>query len=133
MEFVTEVFFLMILFHIIDDFVLQLVCLSNLKQKTWWENNVLNKSNTYRDMYEDDYKIALFIHSLSWSIMIHIPIMFWLEHNIILLIITISLNTVIHYIVDDLKANKYKINLITDQSIHLLQILITHILTVLLS
>jgi hypothetical protein len=127
MEFVTEVFFLMILFHIIDDFVLQPVCLSKLKQQSFWTTNAPSK------MYKNDYKMALFIHSLSWSIMIHVPIMLWMEYNIILLIITISLNTVIHYIVDDLKANKYKINLITDQSIHLLQILITHILTVLLS
>jgi hypothetical protein len=34
-------------------------------------------------------------------------------------------NTIIHYIVDDLKANKLKINLIADQSIHLFQILIS--------
>ena len=27
----------MILFHIIDDFVLQPISLSNLKQKKWWE------------------------------------------------------------------------------------------------
>ena len=127
MEFVTEVFFLMILFHIIDDFVLQTVCLSKLKQQSFWTTNAPNK------MYKNDYKMALFIHSLSWSIMIHVPIMLWMEHNVILLMITIPINTIIHYIVDDLKANKYTINLVTDQSIHLLQIFITHILTVLLS
>ena len=35
------------------------------------------------------------------------------------------LNIGVHMIVDDLKANKKKINLIADQSIHLMQIIAT--------
>ena len=42
-----------------------------------------------------------------------------------LYIISIIVNTVIHAIVDDMKANKKKINLITDQNIHFEQILVT--------
>ena len=34
-------------------------------------------------------------------------------------------NLVIHMVVDDLKANRKKINLIQDQSIHMVQILAT--------
>jgi len=37
----------------------------------------------------------------------------------------IPANTLIHAIVDDLKANKHKINLIQDQTIHFMQILLT--------
>lgn len=115
----------MILCHIIDDFVLQPVCLSNLKQKSWWENNVLNISNKYRTMYKNDYMMALFIHSLSWSIMIIVPILLLIEFNPITLLILVAGNTLIHYCVDDMKANKHKISLITDQIIHFLQISIT--------
>lgn len=118
----------MILCHIIDDFVLQPVCLSNLKQKQWWENNVLNKSKKYRDMYEDDYEIALLIHSLSWSIMISLPFMFLVEANPIALIIMVAINTTIHYIVDDLKANKFKINLWIDQGCHFIQLILTYVI-----
>ncbi len=118
------IFLLMILCHILDDFVLQPVCLSNLKQKHWWDEHYPGKQ------YKNDYKMALFIHSLSWSIMIHLPIMYNMFYIFpeILILVSIIINTVIHYIVDDLKANKYKINLITDQSIHFAQIILTFIL-----
>ena len=117
----------MILCHIVDDFVLQIGCLSNLKQKGWWEKNAPDK------MYENDYKMALFIHCLEWSIMIHLPIL--LSHTAILwymLAISITINCVIHYIVDDAKANKRKINLIQDQTIHFVQIIITFIVLIVL-
>lgn len=114
--------FLMILCHIIDDFVLQPVCLSNLKRKEWWNQNYNGK------LYKNDYKMALFIHCLSWSIMIHLPLLVTFVLPWWILLLTISINTLIHYIVDDLKANKYKINLITDQSIHLVQIIITFLI-----
>ena len=123
-----KILLLMILCHIIDDFVLQPVCLSNLKQKQWWEKNVLNISKKYRDMYEDDYEIALLIHSLSWSIMISLPFMFLVEFNQIALIIMVVINTIIHYIVDDLKANKFKINLWFDQGCHFLQLILTYVI-----
>ena len=38
------------------------------------------------------------------------------------------INGLIHMFVDNLKANKFKINLIQDQSIHLVQILVTVLL-----
>ena len=111
----------MILFHIIDDFVLQPISLSNLKQKKWWE-----KQEGYSDKYKDDYKVALAIHSISWSIMIHIPlvIMFPSLWQLALLI-SFIVNAVIHYFIDDLKANKLKINLFEDQMVHFCQICTT--------
>lgn len=111
----------MILFHIIDDFVLQPISLSNLKQKKWWE-----KQEGYSDKYKNDYKVALAIHSISWSIMIHIPlvIMFPSLWQLALLI-SFIVNAVIHYFIDDLKANKLKINLFEDQMVHFCQICTT--------
>ena len=111
----------MILFHIIDDFVLQPICLSNLKQKKWWE-----KQEGYSDKYKDDYKVALAIHSISWSIMIHIPLVIMFPSlGQLALLISFIVNAVIHYYIDDLKANKLKINLFEDQMVHFWQICTT--------
>lgn len=111
----------MILFHIIDDFVLQPISLSNLKQKKWWE-----KQEGYSDKYKDDYKVALAIHSISWSIMIHIPLVIMLPSlGQLALLISFIVNAVIHYFIDDLKANKLKINLFEDQMVHFCQIYTT--------
>ena len=111
----------MILFHIIDDFVLQPISLSNLKQKKWWK-----KQEGYSDKYKDDYKVALAIHSISWSIMIHIPLVIMFPSlGQLALLISFIVNAVIHYFIDDLKANKLKINLFEDQMIHFCQICTT--------
>ena len=111
----------MILFHIIDDFVLQPISLSNLKQKKWWK-----KQEGYSDKYKDDYKVALAIHSMSWSIMIHIPLVIMFPSlGQLALLISFIVNAVIHYYIDDLKANKLKINLFEDQMVHFWQICTT--------
>ena len=111
----------MILFHIIDDFVLQPISLSNIKQKKWWK-----KQEGYSDKYKDDYKVALAIHSISWSIMIHIPlVIIFPSLGQLALLISFIVNAVIHYFIDDLKANKLKINLFEDQMVHFCQICTT--------
>ena len=116
------ILFVMIFAHIVDDYYLQGI-LASLKQKTWWENQ-----KSYKPMYKYDYIIALIMHAFSWSFMISLPILYlgftkWVA-------VAIILNTIVHGIVDDLKANKYKINLIVDQSIHIAQIIITWVLLV---
>ena len=116
------ILFTMIFAHIVDDYYLQGI-LANLKQKSWWENQ-----KSYKPMYKYDYIVALIMHAFSWSFMISLPILYlgftkWIA-------VAIILNTIIHGIVDDLKANKGKINLIVDQSIHIVQIIITWILFV---
>lgn len=116
-----KILLFMILFHIIDDFVLQPISLSNLKQKKWWE-----KQEGYSDKYKDDYKVALAIHSISWSIMIHIPLVIMFPSlGQLALLISFIVNAVIHYYIDDLKANKLKINLFEDQMVHFWQICTT--------
>ena len=79
--------------------------------------------------------MALFCHALSWSIMIFLPILIYsLINNIDLQLfyLAIPINLIIHAFVDDLKANKLKINLIVDQSIHFIQILTTWLAFVLI-
>lgn len=116
------ILFVMIFAHIVDDYYLQGI-LASLKQKSWWENQ-----KSYKPMYKYDYIVALIMHAFSWSFMISLPILYfgftkWIA-------VAIILNTIIHGIVDDLKANKHKINLIMDQSIHIVQIVITWVLLV---
>ena len=111
-------FFIMLFMHIIDDYYSQGI-LASMKQKSWWE-----KQDNYSNMYKDDYKIALLMHSFSWAFTTHL-IFIILQANINFVIITIIVNTIIHLIVDDLKANKKKINLVVDQLIHIGQLWIT--------
>ena len=113
----------MIFCHIVDDYYLQGV-LASLKQRKWWK-----EQPNYSDKYADDYIAALLAHAFSWSIMIHIPwfILFYLTSYSIpwIIVVTIMINFTIHAIVDNAKANKYSINLITDQLIHVAQIKLT--------
>lgn len=116
------VLLLMIFLHIVDDYKLQAGVLNNLKQKEYWEQNAPDK------MYKNDYIWALFMHSFSWSFMIMLPIAFTMKFNIdSVFVIWFGCNILIHMIVDDLKANKKKINLIEDQITHLIQIVLTFI------
>ena len=120
----------MIFCHIADDYYLQ-GWLASAKQKTWWKKNAPEK------LYQNDYIMAFFIHSFSWSFMIMIPIIIYLLVRKISfqewLIIPYFVNMSIHCIVDNLKANKRQINLIQDQSIHLVQIFVTWMVVMILN
>ena len=117
----------MIFAHITDDYYLQ-GWLASAKTKNWWEKNAPNK------LYNKDYIMVLFCHSISWSIMVFLPILIYSLYNQIDLnwfYLVLPINLIIHAIIDDLKANKFKINLIIDQSIHFIQIFITWLIFVL--
>jgi len=76
--------------------------------------------------------MALFMHSFSWSFMIMLPTVLYngLENvNFIFALVFIG-NISIHFFTDNLKANKHKINLITDQLIHMSQIILTFIILI---
>ncbi len=128
-----KVLLLMFLFDIIDDFVLQPICLSKLKQKRYWIEEC-KKYNLNISKYDTDYITALLIHGLSWSIMIHVPLMFLggIRDDFFLLL-SVLFNAIIHAIIDNLKANKLKINLDVDQCLHGFQIVITWIVLSLIS
>lgn len=117
----------MIFAHITDDYYLQ-GWLASAKTKNWWKKNAPDK------LYNKDYIMALFCHSLSWSIMVFLPILIYSLYNHIDLnwfYLVLPINLIIHAIIDDLKVNKFKINLIIDQSIHFIQIFITWLIFVL--
>ena len=116
----------MIFLHIIDDYVLQAPCLCDLKQKSFWEKNAPAK------LYENDYLCALLMHGLSWSFMIILPIAVAINFNVdINFFLVFIINAVFHAAVDDLKANKFRINLWQDQLTHIGQIVVTFVLYIL--
>lgn len=108
--------------HIVDDYYLQGILVS-MKQKAWWK-----KQESYKDLYKYDYIVALIMHSFSWAFMVMMPIAFVMSFTITIgFVIALLINTIVHCIVDNLKANKMKINLIADQSIHVGQIIVTFV------
>ena len=118
-----KIFLLMVLLHIIDDFVLKTACLNKLKQKEFWKNHITDDNK----LYQYDYLVALVIHGLSWSLMIHLPF-FFLNCNEWILFGLVIFQAIIHSRIDDLKANKKTISLVVDQSAHLLQIITSAII-----
>ena len=107
---------LMLLGHLVADYTLQ-GWLADGKQESWWKKVC---GGVIPDKYKHDYVAALLCHALYWSIFICAP---FFAHKWFLL--AIAVNTIIHAVVDDLKANKMKINLIQDQLLHILQIGVT--------
>ena len=113
----------MIWLHIVDDYYLQGV-LANMKQKEWWKNH----TNHY--MYRNDYKAALIAHAFSWSFVIMIPAFIcaffgFLNVKPLVCLLWFAWNIFVHARTDNSKANKQEINLVTDQLIHLGQIIAT--------
>lgn len=109
----------MIFCHIIADYNLQ-GWLAQAKQKSYWEKNAPEK------MYKNDYIMALLMHSLSWTYLMMLPLAIYSHFKAnFLFAILLVINSILHFIIDDLKANKHKINLIIDQILHIGQIFMT--------
>lgn len=113
------VLFLMLFLHIVDDYYLQGI-LASMKQKSWWQKNAPD------DLYKKDYIVALICHSFSWAFLTTLPLYLFGITNIFVYIM-FFINWIGHAVIDDLKANKKKINLIQDQSIHVIQIIIIYL------
>ena len=110
---------LMIFCHIVDDYYLQ-GWLASAKQKKWWQENAPEK------LYRYDYLWALIMHSFSWAFMVMLPIALTMNFQInVMFVILFATNIFVHAQVDHEKANKFTINLWTDQLIHLCQIGLT--------
>ena len=116
------IFLTMIFLHIYDDFFTQSKSfVVDGKQKSWWEKNCPDK------MYKNDYKVVLAVHGFSWAFVVHIPfiiMMYQSGRNDVWWLIGLSIlgQSIIHSIIDDLKANRHLINLFVDQYFHLVQI-----------
>lgn len=113
----------MFFMHVVADFNLQGI-MASMKQKAWWK-----KQEGYEeDDNGNDYKFPLFWHSLQWSFCIMLPLFVanGLKVDFVGLIF-FCLNIWLHYIVDNSKANQHFLNLVDDQTIHIVQIIGTFI------
>lgn len=118
----------MIYMHVIDDYVLQGV-LAKMKQKKWW-NEIAPYDTLDKSIYRRDYVAALLAHGFSWSFSVSIPLLAYafLAHVPGLATFMCGIipgNALIHAFIDNAKANKMRINLITDQALHMTQIAYT--------
>ena len=115
----TKTILMMLLLHHGADYTLQ-GWLADGKQKSWWDK-VFGGSTPFK--YRTDYKCALLCHSMYWALVVFAPIWWSAPRGTVLIVL--GVNTVLHYIVDDLRANEKVICLWTDQVFHWLQILVT--------
>ena len=115
----TLTFMLMLLAHLVVDYTLQ-GWLADGKQKKWWQKCF---GGEVPPKYSHDYVTALVYHALYWSLAVCAPL-WWspLRGS------AVVANAVFHAWVDDLKANKMKINLTQDQLLHMLQMAATFVI-----
>lgn len=120
----------MLFLHIVDDFHLQGL-LTSMKQVRWWNDQASKlaesenlSASECREKYKYDWLVCLIWHSFQWTFVIMLPAIFFKPVDLTYLLM-FGLNALVHGIVDHLKCNKLKINLVTDQLIHVAQILIT--------
>ena len=122
----------MLYMHIIDDYTIQGI-LADMKQREWWIKNAhINDDSQYRN----DYLMALYEHAFCWSVSVSIPILIYdwaygLSINRVQFLIAFICMWIVHAYVDNLKANKFLINLIQDQLIHFGQIIVYWIIFIL--
>ena len=115
----------MLFCHVIADYNLQGI-LASMKQKSWWKSQ-----SEYEKKYSKDWIPALIAHCISWTFIIMLPILFYYHFNVnYSFYIVFIVNCILHFYIDNLKANRHKINLIQDQICHLLQIVITFLMLI---
>lgn len=109
----------MIFCHVVDDYYLQGI-LASMKQKDWW------RKNAPQELYRCDWIPAILAHAFSWSFCIMLPIVIYSKFDLTLAFyILFIMNVAVHATVDNAKCNKHEINLVLDQTLHLIQIICT--------
>ena len=127
--------------HLIADYFLQ-GCLSDLKQKRWWHDQVkklykdydgYNKSFEWQhrllEKYKYDYMAGLLCHAAMWAIVSFFPLMWYCRPWLFTVLLIV--NILVHFVVDHMKANTHRFNLVQDQSIHLVQVIATVLIVML--
>lgn len=118
----------MIILHIFADFCVQKWCgLDEFKQVRFWKEHPIGREKKYRY----DYLMASFLHSISWAYITFLPLLIFgliSMNKVWIFNVIVIINTLIHAVIDDIKANKLKINLVQDQGLHLLQIIVSELL-----
>lgn len=130
--------FMMIVGHVVGDYILQTDFLAKFKCKESWREYI-----TDNPRYKHDYIVILFVHAFIWTVCVFAPIIYMVEKDLLFepgtshlfyrkfaLIAAFVANWTIHAFVDHQKANLKNINLIQDQTAHIVQIWLTWILTI---
>lgn len=123
---------IMIFLHIIDDFCLQGI-LAKMKQKSWWDEQNKPWTEKYWLKHRYDWLPPLICHAFEWSFMILLPILVYswdmmTPKSISIFMTLLVQNTIVHAYIDHSKCNLMVINLVTDQSIHITQIVVTWVI-----
>jgi hypothetical protein len=117
---------LTILAHLVADFTLQGWFCKGKQELRWIAE--CKKHGVDFSKYRYDYIVALILHSLYWSIAILIPAMFMYNLPNKMIVLLMFFNTFLHFMTDDLKANRMVLNLVQDQISHFIQIAVTLII-----
>lgn len=118
--------------HVFADYFLQGV-MAQMKQRNWWRLQVKDYD---KSIYRNDHKAVLLNHSFQWSFVVLLPVLYDIYYKawgfepfaiktVSIYIGLIVMNTFVHYKIDNLKANKNAISLVTDQLVHFAQIVVT--------
>lgn len=110
----------MLLAHFFADFHLQGI-LAGMKQEQWRK-----RQEGYNSKYKYDYLAALAIHSAEWTLWMMMPLMLLPHLDLGIFLLLAALNTVVHSLTDNSKANYKDISLVQDQITHLAQIAFTY-------
>lgn len=107
----------MLFMHVLSDYNLQGI-LASMKEKAWWKGH-----GNYRSKY--DYIPALLAHAFSLAFCIMLPLAVAGYPPGTVFYAALAANTAVHAATDHAKANLGVLNLIEDQTIHMVQIGIT--------
>ena len=101
--------------------------MAKFKQKEEWRG--------YGKEYLRDWIPVLTVHAFSWSFFTFLPLVYYVytkDITFYTLAIVIVLNAIVHFIIDDQKCNRFNINLIEDQCLHILQMVLTFMIVLLI-
>lgn len=123
------IWFLLVLFHIIADFNLQGL-LAKWKQKKEWylECSRSGIQEPEKSKYKYDWLICLIAHAFMWSVITYLPLLPAICYTpskaevTAMYVAIIITNTIVHAYIDHLKCNEFRLNLLGDQLLHILQI-----------
>ena len=126
-------FLVILFFHFIGDYILQVNVLAKLKDVHTWldlkkENDTKPESQRFKIHPYIDWIWAMIAHSIIWSFCVHFPVLLLgtVEPN--KLALSIFVQAIFHFVIDSNKCNTYKVSMTTDQICHLVQILVITLL-----
>jgi hypothetical protein len=113
----------MFLAHVVNEFIIQPFGLGNLKRVDYWW-----KWGKYQDR-PSDFLVALILHSISWSSLISLPILFIGEPeplDLVHLQYMFFFLVVSHFVIELLEVKAEMLNLWWSQGLYLIQILLLY-------